>query len=313
MDRRPQCLMLPLQAAPERARTLDLQRPWRSAEQGSRLARRFSTGGSAVFLRRGDVDLEAAWRSVRDFMRARFGLALAPAQSYLLEGRLAGVPEALGFHSLSAYLVAAAAPGASGALTDPLVDALTVSESAFFRDELTWKSLGATVLPRLLARGGPLRIWCAGVGGGHEAYSLAMLLHELDPQAAMHAQILATDIAPQALDRARAGLYGASELSRGVSGERQARHFVRRGAAFEVSPSLRAQVRVMRHNLMDAPPQLRCDLVLCRNTLYYLAPEPRAAVLARLWSAVGPGGALGVESTELLPERTLGEGFYTRG
>jgi chemotaxis protein methyltransferase CheR len=321
MGSRPQRVMVPLDPPEEMAPTQELQRldvrvarrpP--SRDVVGQQARRFSTSGSAIGLQRGDVSVETAWRGVRQFMRARFGLALAPAQSYLLDGRLAGVPAALGFRSLSAYLVTAASAGASPALVEPLIDALTVSESSFFRDEPTWDALDCSILPGLLARahGGPLRVWCAGCGGGQEAYSLAMRVHEFDARAAANLHIVATDIAPQALDRARAGLYGASELARTVSAERLQRHFIRRGAAFEVAPHLRERVRVMRHNLLDAPPMLRCDLVLCRNTLFFLDAGERDGVLARLWSAVGAGGALGVESTELLPDRALGDGWYAR-
>ena len=95
---------------------------------------------------------------------------------------------------------------------DDLVVELTVGETYFFRNEPQFQALEQHILPELIARRRPsrqLRLWSAGCASGEEPYSLAILLERLLPDLAdWHILILATDINPQVLARAKRGCYG---------------------------------------------------------------------------------------------------------
>ena len=54
----------------------------------------------------------------------------------------------------------------------------------------------------------------------------------------------------------------------------------------------RRRVRVERHNLLDPPPILRVDILICRNTLIYFTTEARQRVLQAMQHALIPGGVL---------------------
>ncbi len=89
---------------------------------------------------------------------------------------------------------------------------LTVGESYFLRNEHHFRALRERVLPEILQHNASrreLRIWSAGCATGEEPYSLAILLDQLlgVQLGAWRISILATDLNPTFLERARSGLY----------------------------------------------------------------------------------------------------------
>jgi chemotaxis protein methyltransferase CheR len=94
-----------------------------------------------------------------------------------------------------------------------LASNLTVGETYFWREPQIFDALEGRILPELIASRGTgdrrLRIWCAGCSTGEEAYSLAIALRRALPAIGeWNISILATDINPRMLDKAKAALYG---------------------------------------------------------------------------------------------------------
>ena len=58
-----------------------------------------------------------------------------------------------------------------------VAEAMSVNETTFFRDRHPFELFRDEIAPALAARrpGGKVKVWCAGVATGQEAYSLAML------------------------------------------------------------------------------------------------------------------------------------------
>jgi chemotaxis protein methyltransferase CheR len=101
---------------------------------------------------------------------------------------------------------------------EKLLDTLTVNVTEFMRDPPVYDAF-TTVLRDLVAakskRGNKtLKIWSAGCSSGEEAYSLAILLRKT--LGVMHrdlnTQIIASDIDPGSLNKAREGLYKKDAL-----------------------------------------------------------------------------------------------------
>lgn len=78
-----------------------------------------------------------------------------------------------------------------------------------------------------LGTGQRLRIWSAGFCSGEEPYSVAMLLDQEGWLA--RADILAMDLNPQALERARSGMYREWSL-RGLAEPMRLRYFQATGS-----------------------------------------------------------------------------------
>ena len=85
-----------------------------------------------------------------------------------------------------------------------LRDYLTINVSSFLRDTEKYDYLRDSILPALIREHKTLDIWSAGCSRGHEPYSLAMILAEMNGRFRPH-RILATDIDHSALEIARQG------------------------------------------------------------------------------------------------------------
>lgn len=181
----------------------------------------------------------------------------------------------------------------------------TINVSRFFRNVEVFEALQADVLPALLRRAGgqPLRCWSAGTASGQEAWSLALLLEELE---APRASVLGTDLDPAALDHAARGCYAEADLAEAPAAW-TARHLRPGPRGFAVSPALRRRVRFLRHDLTagTAPAHVRFHLVSCRNVLIYFAPALQRRVLRLLVDALEPGGVLCLGEAEWPDDETL--------
>jgi chemotaxis protein methyltransferase CheR len=89
---------------------------------------------------------------------------------------------------------------------------LTIGETYFFRENRSFEILEQKIIPALLrskvGHERRLRIWSAGCSTGEEPYTIAIMLHRMrDLLKGYDLSILATDINPHALRKAREGIY----------------------------------------------------------------------------------------------------------
>ena len=245
----------------------------------------------------------AQFERLAQVIHSRSGLVLGPDKLYLLQARLTPLLATAGLPDLDALADrVCAAP--DGPLGKSVVEALTTNETLFFRDGHPFEDL-ARVLPRLAAARGPgtpLRIWSAASSFGQEAYSIAIVASELRGALGdRRVEIVGTDIAQAALERARAGLYTDFEVQRGLSPARRSAHFQRVGAQWQVSATLRATVEFRPFNLLgDLRGLGRFDVVFCRNVLIYFDRETKRRVLAAMARQMAPDGTLYLGGTETL-------------
>jgi two-component system CheB/CheR fusion protein len=195
---------------------------------------------------------------------------------------------------------------------DALYRDLLIGVTRFFRDEAAFKILEERVLPELVRReprDGPLRLWVAGCATGEEAYSLAIIVHEvMVAHGRRPVKIFATDVHRGSLERAARGIYEEEALA-GVSEERRARYFVRTGHAYQIVPDFRQMVVFAQHNVIKDAPFTRVDLITCRNMLIYLQPAVQQRVLSLFHFSLNRGGVLLLGPSE--SPGPLARGFET--
>ena len=187
---------------------------------------------------------------------------------------------------------------------DLLFRELLIGVTSFFRDPATWDYLQQQVLPELLAGhpdGSTLRAWVAGCSTGEEAFSLAITFRELMeqlPASARHTlQIFATDLDPDAIEKARRGIYPAN-IAADVTPERLKRFFVDEGNGYRISKEIREMVVFAPQDVIIDPPFTKLDILTCRNLLIYLGTELQKRVLPLFHYSLKPGGVLMLVSAE---------------
>jgi len=216
----------------------------------------------------------------------RSGLVLSADKGYLLESRLAPLARAEGFPSIDALLTAARRDQGDRLLW-AITEALATHETFFFRDNTPFDLFKNDILPvltRARGAGSTIRIWCAACSSGQEPYSLAMLLEEERARlGGKRFEIIATDMAPRVLEKAKAGVYSQFEVQRGLAIQRLVQHFEQNGDQWRIKPNIRQMVNFQKHNLLEPIASLGTfDVVFCRNVLIYFDPETKKQVLSRI-------------------------------
>ncbi len=230
----------------------------------------------------------------------RIGIAYTLQDKPIFESKLAVRLEEKGYESPLDYYYYLRYDDPGGAEFRALTQVLTVHETFFFR-ELTPLRVAVEVLlkPQLQA-GRRARVWCAACSTGEEPLSLAMLAASLN--CLDRIEIIASDLSPAALERARAGKFGARAL-RGKIPVWAEPHLRSEGEGYAVSPEILSAVHFRELNLLDSEQVASIgalDLVICRNVLIYFREQTARRVVAGLAARLRPGGALLVGVSESL-------------
>jgi two-component system CheB/CheR fusion protein len=244
-----------------------------------------------------DADLPA----FLDLIRDRSGLDFSSYKRATIERRLDRRMAAVGLPALAAYRHYAERHPAE---LQRLIGSFLIKVTEFFRDPDLFAYLREQVLPPLVDEArerGELRLWSAGCATGEEAYSLAMIVADLlgDDHDALAVRIFATDIAADAVDFARRGVYPSAALQE-VPSDLVERHFLPRDGSFELNKRIRGLVVFGDHDLGSRPPFPRIDLVLCRNVLIYFTADLQRRVLQRFAFSLRRGGCLVLGKAETI-------------
>ena len=228
------------------------------------------------------------------------GIVLDESKSYLLEARLLPVAREEGESTLDGLCNLVRAAGGRR-LRDKVVEALTTNETLFFRDIKPFEALEKLLIPELMAPRAAtrqLRFWCAACSTGQEPYSLAMLWREMNIPG-WQIDILATDLADNVLERARAGRFQQLEVNRGLPAKYLVKYFRRDGMTWEISADIRNMVRWQKFNLKDSMAGMPAfDVVFCRNVLIYFDLQTKRSILANFRKVLRPGGCLILGASE---------------
>jgi two-component system CheB/CheR fusion protein len=190
--------------------------------------------------------------------------------------------------------------------TQLLFKELLINVTSFFRDPDAFVVLKKTVLPELLADKPPgyaFRVWVAGCATGEEAYSIAMVLQELqDELRARHEQelgiqIYATDLDDDAIAVARVGHYPPN-IAQDITPERLRRFFSKDDAGYKVKKEIRDMVVFAVQNVIKDPPFTKLDLLSCRNLLIYLEAEAQGRLIPNFHYALKSAGVLFLSTSE---------------
>jgi len=232
-----------------------------------------------------------------------FGLDLKPGKEELVSARLRRLVCSGGFRRFQDYY-GSVVQDRTGEQLRAMIDALATNHTSFLREPDHFRYLCDQVIPSMRERK-PVEVWCAACSTGEEVWSLAIMLAE---EGLLDRTILyATDINPEALKTAEAGVYdiarvaGFSRAYLEAGGKRSLADYYTAGAHGVIFD------RALRRNTVFADHSLATDsvfsevhLVSCRNVLIYFDRELQERALGLFHEALIHRGFLGLGSRETL-------------
>ncbi|MDR9440725.1 MAG: CheR family methyltransferase [Halomonas sp.] len=254
---------------------------------------------------------------IRQLIYQRAGIVLAEHKREMVYSRLA---KRLRHHGLTRFAdyLARLERQPDAREWESFTNALTTNLTAFFREAHHFPLLADHVR----THSGKVRIWCAAASTGEEPYSIAMTLMEAMGPRASQAEVVATDIDTDALDRGRAGIYPLEQVCK--LEESRVKRFFQRGKGphkgfARIRPDVAEMIDFQPLNLLAPqwPVTGPFDAIFCRNTMIYFDKTTQSRILERFAPLLKPDGLLFAghsESFSYLTEafRLRGQTVYTR-
>ena len=190
---------------------------------------------------------------------------------------------------------------------EQLLDDLTINVTEFFRDDEPWQILRDRVFPDIVSdrkasdnAGKPIRIWSAGCATGQEAYSAAILFHELidEHSTPLNLKIYATDIDEDCLSAAPNGVFRSESLA-GIDSNIIDTYF-EPDEYYRIKPSIRKHICFEQHDLVLDKPLPDMDCIICRNVTIYFSRELQDKLYANFYQSLREGGYLFLGKAESL-------------
>jgi chemotaxis protein methyltransferase CheR len=185
--------------------------------------------------------------------------------------------------------------------------------SELFRDPEYFRTIRDRVVPYLKTYPS-LKIWVAGCSTGEELYSLAILLREEGLEE--RTMLYGTDINPEALKQAEAGIYALDRMALFTENHRRSggksslsEYYTAAYDAAVLDKSLRRNAVFSDHSLVTDSVFAEVQLISCRNVLIYFDRDFQDRAIGLFRDALAWNGFLGIGAKETLRLSPYGKAF----
>ena len=245
-----------------------------------------------------------------EFFYRATGIRFGAQKRYFVDKRLMDRVRETGHRSFSEYMRMLRFEGAETEM-QVLIDAMTVNETYFFREEVQLDWMIQSLLPELCSgrpEGGEIRIWSMPCSSGEEPYSIAIkLLEDWSEVDRYEVSIFGTDIDSRMVERARTGLYSQRAVHK-LPASILKKYFTGEGSqGYRIIEELRESISFERVNASNRAEMQRYtdfDVILCRNMLIYFDDFSRRKVVDSFYQSLRPGGVLMLGASESLGRTT---------
>ncbi|KMQ50084.1 Chemotaxis protein methyltransferase CheR [Chitinispirillum alkaliphilum] len=191
---------------------------------------------------------------------------------------------------------------------------LRITITRFFRDWKIFESLSDYIFPEFIKRshsqGNPrIDIWSAGCAAGQEPYTVWMIYDQCRKALGTNTpelKIVATDIDPRQIKRAKEGRFKSSELKELPDQFRE--HYFTKSSRVEeyyINRTVIENVEFCSQDIRQELPNGKFDLILCRNLVFtYFNENFQREITSRIVNKLNPGGYLVVGSHESVPDNS---------
>ena len=237
-----------------------------------------------------------------EYLYRRTGMTFGESKRYYIDRRVSERMRAVGDGTFRAYFGRLRSDPAE---LERAINAFTINETYFYREEHQLRCLSQSLLPAIVAGKQPgerIRIWSNPCSTGEEAYSIAIWLLENWPLVdAYNIEILGSDIDTEALEAARRGRFEGRSVSKLPPRLADAYFQRTQGAELQIIQDLRDSVAFSQVNLVDRGSMAAhgaFEIIFCRNVLIYFDDASRRGAAEALYDCLRPGGFLLLGHTE---------------
>lgn len=249
---------------------------------------------------------DADFARIAELANRKYGLYLQDSKKALVYSRLARRLRALSMTNFKDYCILLDTPDGE-AEQSHLLSALTTNVTHFFRERHHFDQLRNEIMPGLIEKaraGGCVRLWSAACSAGQEAYCMAaMILASGKDIRSLDIKVLASDVDPVVVGKARAGDYPIDQLD-AIPSEYRELMVDRTNATsdhFTMRTALREFISFGQLNLIeDWPMKRKFDVIFCRNAAIYFDKQTQARLWDRFSQALVPHGYLMIGHSERL-------------
>lgn len=240
---------------------------------------------------------------IQNLLREQTGNILERGKEYLITLRLSPIILEEGYASVP-EMIQHLQRFPSKELQQRIVEAMTINETFFFRDEFPYQILQTVIFPELLKKRRDtktLKIWSAGCSSGQEPYSIALILEEYfgNDLISWDVEIVASDISRSILKKAKSGCYTSFEVKRGLSEFLLKKYFYAQENIWKICEKIQQKVRFENFNLVDFWPHLPLmDVIFLRNVMIYFDLETRKNIFKKLTKILKKDGYLVLGGSE---------------
>ncbi|MDB2562547.1 hypothetical protein N9X61_02970 [Sulfurimonas sp.] len=150
-----------------------------------------------------------------------------------------------------------------------------------------------------------IKIWSAGCSSGEEAYSVAILLENLN--LLDRSVVYATDFNDVVLQEAENGFYANKYLKQAITNYERLgfknnldQYFTKNNNYISVNENIRKKVLFFQHNLVLDSSFNEFDIIICKNVLIYFNSELQNLVFGLFYDSLKFGGHLVLGESEML-------------
>ena len=246
---------------------------------------------------------ERDFAMIAEIAHRRYGLYLQASKKPLVYSRLTKRLRALALPNFETYCQLLSEPQGQQEHAH-LLSALTTNVTHFFREMHHFTALREKILPSLIEKarsGSPVRIWSSACSAGQEAFSIAAVIRkEARDFASLDIKILATDVDPQMIQKAREATYD-HEQTDAIPAEYKTTMIEQNGDSFKIKSDITKMVMFGELNLVDPWPMRRkFDIIFCRNAAIYFDKETQSRLWQRFSDSINISGHLMIGHSERL-------------
>jgi chemotaxis protein methyltransferase CheR len=242
------------------------------------------------------VITDGDFQKFREYFYRKTGIQFDDTKRYFVDKRLIERMEATGSDSFRQYFIGLRFE-ADGQEMQALVNAMTVNETYFFREQYQFECLVNSILDEVADRKKPgqrIRIWSIPSSTGEEPYSIAIYL--LERWARINdfdVEIMSSDIDTQVLSMAQRGVYSQRSIANLPKAYLNKYFTQTKEGDWAISRDLVDAVEFSRVNLSEINDTRRfrdVDVIFCRNLLIYFDDLSRRLAAEAMFDALRPGG-----------------------